>query len=362
MANGLYRCFSGLGLGSCFSCFNVFRRSNQDTTNPASASLVFVSPIDSKNVNLNDDGSVDISSDANGNDGDVQNLGSSQSITFTTQVPRLNSDAGLDLLSPPTIQPEKGLLPQQNDQNQAGGLILPFNDKLVLPVELEPVEIAPSTPRSNAINQSSKSLNDLHSSIGSQDQRTPTQSQTPKVLKTRIVKDSFESLNSNMEQTIKKTAEIVTVPREMPEGLGTEPNNSLQGLSNPKLSSSDPSRFSSIEELERQLELAESKFPPQWQMSSLESEAPRNPSPIPLQPIINFASKPQNNPNLVSQEGQFSTTRDGVFLLNNQQAREFENQQKAEALQIFAIPSANSIRPILARKTDNSVYVKCLWV
>jgi hypothetical protein len=164
MTNGLYRCFSGLGLGSCFSCFNVFRRSNHNATNQdtrASASLVFVGL---NNDNNESGGGVNSSPDADVEVDPNQNLEPSQSITFTNQVPTLVPlDAGPDLSElPPTIQPEKGLLSQKNDQNQAGGLILPSNARFELPVKLNPDEIAPSTPRSNADNQSSGSSNNSY--------------------------------------------------------------------------------------------------------------------------------------------------------------------------------------------------------
>jgi hypothetical protein len=158
MTNGLYRCFSGLGLGSCFSLSGIFRRSNHNATNQdtqASADFVFVDT-------ANDNGSVNNSSNTNSSVGATQ-TSESNSITFTTPVPPLDSFAGPDLSQLlATNQPEKGLLLQQSDQNPDSELTLPSDDKLVLPVELNPYEITPSTPRSDAGNQSSGSSNNLY--------------------------------------------------------------------------------------------------------------------------------------------------------------------------------------------------------
>jgi hypothetical protein len=352
MTNGLYRCFSGLGLASCFSCFNVFRRSNHNATNQdtqASAEFVFV---DTANGNR----SVNNSSNTNSSVGATQ-TSESYSITFTTPVPPLDSSAGPDLSQLlATNQAQKELLSQKSDQNQASELILPPDARLELPVKLNPDEIASLTPRSNAGNQSSEPSNDLHSSTGSQDQRTLIRSTTPRVLTVRpaSVVESDLLIDTGLERDM-----LIEVLKE----LGAEPANSLQGSLNRNSPSLTTPRELDIEGLEGKLKLAESKFPPQWQMSSLESEAPRNPSPISLEPKINFSINPQNNVSLVSQEErQFLTTSDGVFLLNKKQAREFENQRKAEALQIFAMPSTNLIRPTTARNARDSNDTKCLWV
>lgn len=342
MTNGLYRCFSGLGLGSCFSLSGIFRRSNHNATNQdtqASASLVFVG---SNNDNNQSGGGGNSSSVADVKVDPNQNLEPSQPITFKTPVP-------------------------QSDQNQASELTLSTDTRLVLPVKLNPDEIVPSTPRSNAGNQSSELSNDLHSSTGSQDQRTLIRSTTPRVLIVRpaSVVESDLLIDTGLESDM-----LIEVPKE----LGAEPANSLQGSLNRNSPSLTTPRELDIEGLEGKLKLAESKFPPQWQMSSLEFDAPRNPSPISLEPKINFSINPQNNPNLaleikpqnnvslVSQEErQFSTTPDGIFLLNRQQTQEFENKRKAEAMQIFVIPPANSIRPTSAKNANNSP-ANCLWV
>jgi hypothetical protein len=353
MTNGLYRCFSGLGLGSCFSLFGISRRSNHNATNQdtkASADLVFVGSTDSENVNRKDDGSVNNSSNTNSSDGATQ-PSESDSITFTTPVPPLDSSAGPDLSqSLATNQSQNGFLLQQSDQNPASELTLPSNNNLVLSVESEPDEIA-SSHRSNADNQSSKSPNDLYSSTGSQDQRTLIRSTTPRVLTVRpaLVVESDLLINTDPESVM--SIEVPTKP-------GAEPANSLNRNS-PSLTTP---RELDIEGLEGKLKLAEIDLSTKLKMSSLEFDAPRNPSPIPLEPKINFSINPQNNVSLVSQEErQFSTTPDGVFLLNNQQAREFESQRKAEALQIFAIPSTNLIRPTTARNANNNP-ANCLWV